>query len=208
MHNWTDTQNEGWFRLALEETGVPYAYISDITVRNTPNLREKYDVILFPPTFFGLQQILNGIPTRTQADGSEAGGPIPWQNSSTTPNLGGVDEAADIRGGLGFDGVAHLKKFVEDGGLFIPIGPSAHLPDRTGNDRHGDHQRYAPAASARNDRSRDRRRQSQPHHLRLRRFRWRVLQSGAGVQRFRGRKIWQVFCRAKQEARARAAEAP
>jgi hypothetical protein len=132
MHNWTDTQNEGWFRLALEETGVPYAYISDITVRNTANLREKYDVILFPPTFFGLQQILNGIPARTGPDGNEAGSPIPWQNSATTPNFGGVDEAADIRGGLGFDGLAHLKKFIEDGGLFIPIGPSTHLPIELG----------------------------------------------------------------------------
>jgi hypothetical protein len=128
MHNWTDTQNEGWFRLALEETGVPYSYISDTTVRNTANLRDKYDVILFPPTFYGLQQILNGIPARTQPDGSGSGEAIPWQNSSTTPNFGGVDEAADIRGGLGLDGVAHLKKFVEDGGLFIPIGPSTHLP--------------------------------------------------------------------------------
>src|SRR5271155_169357 len=132
LHTWTDTQNEGWFRLALEETGVPYSYISDITVRDTANLREKYDVILFPPTFFGLQQILNGIPARANADGSEPGGPIPWQNSSTTPNWGGIDEAADIRGGLGFDGVAHLKKFIEDGGLFIPIGPSTHLPIELG----------------------------------------------------------------------------
>jgi Zinc carboxypeptidase len=132
MHNWTDTQNEGWFRLALEETGVPYSYISDITVRNTANLREKYDVILFPPTFFGLQQILNGIPARTGPDGSAAGGAIPWQNSPTTPNFGGVDESADIRGGLGLDGVAHLRKFIEDGGLFIPIGPSTHLPIELG----------------------------------------------------------------------------
>lgn len=128
MHNWTDTQNEGWFRLALEETGVPYSYISDITVRNTPNLREKYDVILFPPTFYGLEQILNGIPARKQADGSEAGGPIPWETSSVTPNFGIIDHAPDIRGGLGYDGVAHLKAFIEDGGLFIPIGPSSHLP--------------------------------------------------------------------------------
>ena len=128
MHNWTDTQNEGWFRLALEETGVPYSYISDITVRTTPNLRDKYDVILFPPTFYGLDQILNGIPARANADGSEAGGPIPWENTPTTPNWGLIDHAADIRGGLGFEGVAHLKKFVEDGGLFIPVGPSTHLP--------------------------------------------------------------------------------
>ncbi|HEY2548204.1 MAG TPA: hypothetical protein VGI46_19185, partial [Candidatus Acidoferrum sp.] len=131
MHNWTDTQNEGWFRLGLEESGVPYAYISDVTVRNTANLREKYDVILFPPTFFGVQQILNGIPKRTRPDGSD-GEPIPWQNSSTTPNFGGVDEAADIRGGLGFEGVAHIKKFVEDGGLFIPIANSSELPIELG----------------------------------------------------------------------------
>ena len=128
LHNWTRTQNEGWFRLGLEETGVPYAYISDITVRKTPDLREKYDVILFPPAFSDLQQILNGIPARVNADGSEAGGPIPWENTPTTPNWGLIDHAADIRGGLGFEGVAHLKKFIEDGGLFIPIGPSTQLP--------------------------------------------------------------------------------
>ncbi|HKW58104.1 MAG TPA: M14 family zinc carboxypeptidase [Candidatus Acidoferrum sp.] len=127
MHNWTDTQNEGWFRLGLEESGVPYAYISDITVRITPNLREKYDVLLYPPTFYGVQQILNGVPKRVQADGSERT-PIPWQNSSVTPNLGGVDETPDIRGGLGLEGVAHIKKFVEDGGLFIPIANSVSLP--------------------------------------------------------------------------------
>ena len=131
MHNWTDTQNEGWFRLGLEESGVPYAYISDTTVRNTPNMREKYDVLLYPPTFFGVQQILNGVPKRAQADGSE-GTPIPWQNSSTTPNLAGVDETPDIRGGLGLEGVAHIKKFVEDGGLFIPIANSVSLPIELG----------------------------------------------------------------------------
>jgi hypothetical protein len=131
MHNWTDTQNEGWFRLGLDETAVPYAYISDVVVRNTPNLREKYDVILFPPTFFGVQQTLSGVPKRTLPDGSDSG-PIPWQKSTTTPNLGGVDEAADIRGGLGLEGVAHIKKFVEDGGLFIPIANSAALPIELG----------------------------------------------------------------------------
>lgn len=128
LHNWTDTQNEGWFRLALEESGVPYSYISDITVRTTPDLREKFDVIILPPTFFGLQQILNGIPKRLAPDGSDAGTAIPWQNSATTPNFGGVDQAADIRGGLGLEGAAHIKKFIEDGGVFIPISSSTHLP--------------------------------------------------------------------------------
>ncbi len=127
LHTWTSTQNEGWFRLALEETGVPYTYISDTTVRTTPNLRDKFDVILFPPTFSELPELLNGVPKRTLPDGSDAG-PIAWQKSAITPNWGGVDESPDIRGGLGFDGVAHLVTFVEAGGLFVPVGSSTHLP--------------------------------------------------------------------------------
>jgi hypothetical protein len=38
-----------------------------------------------------------------------------------------VDQSPDIRGGLGYEGVAHLNKFVEDGGLFIPVGSTTHL---------------------------------------------------------------------------------
>ena len=127
LHNWTSTQNEGWFRLALEESGVPYTYISDTLVRSTLNLREKFDVILLPPTFSDLREVLHGFPKRVLPDGSDAG-PIPWQTSSVTPNWGGVDESPDIRGGLGFEGVAHLNKFIEDGGVFIPVGSSTHLP--------------------------------------------------------------------------------
>jgi Zinc carboxypeptidase len=131
LHTWTSTQNEGWFRLALEEVGVPYTYISDTVVRTTPNLREKFDVIIFPPTFSDLRELLAGFPKRTLPDGTDAG-PIPWQKSEVTPNWGGIDETPDIRGGLGFDGVAHLKQFVEAGGLFIPVGSSTHLPVELG----------------------------------------------------------------------------
>jgi hypothetical protein len=127
LHTWTSTQNEGWFRLGLEETGIPYSYISDTVVRTTPNLRDKYDVILFPPTFSDLRELLSGFPKRILPDGTDAG-PIPWQKSDLTPNWGVIDESPDIRGGLGFEGVAHLRKFVEDGGLFIPVGSSTHLP--------------------------------------------------------------------------------
>jgi len=131
LHTWTSTQNEGWFRLALEATGVPYTYISDTAVRTTPNLRDKFDVILFPPTFSDLRELLAGIPKRILPDGTDAG-PIPWQKSDVTPNWGGIDESPDIRGGLGFEGVTHLKKFVEDGGLFVAVGSSTHLPVELG----------------------------------------------------------------------------
>ncbi len=81
-------------------------------MRNTPNLREKYDVIIFPPLGGSAQTIVNGMPMR--------GDPIPWKASELTPNMGlSPDQTDDMRGGMGLRGVANLQKFVEDGGLFI-----------------------------------------------------------------------------------------
>ena len=49
MHTWLSTQTEGWWRMALDELGVPYTYISTQDVARDPDLRAKYDVILFGP---------------------------------------------------------------------------------------------------------------------------------------------------------------
>lgn len=76
--------------------------------------------------------LIFGVPKRLLPDGSDFGGLIPWKNSPLTPNLGGVDQTDDIRGGLGFQGLANLKKFIEDGGVFIPITASASLPVELG----------------------------------------------------------------------------
>jgi hypothetical protein len=132
LHTWTDTQNEGWFRLALDHAKVPYSYVSTTLTAAIPNLREKYDVILLPPVRGGAEAILNGIPKHSLADGSDVGGPIPWEHSELTPNLGVLDHADDIRGGLGFSGLANLKKFVNDGGLLIAIGSSSQLATEFG----------------------------------------------------------------------------
>jgi hypothetical protein len=132
VHTWQSTQQEGWFRLALEETGIPYSYISIHTIRDTPNLREKYDVILFPPSSPSAAALINGVPKRFDADGNEIGGPIPWKKTDLTPNLGTMDSTDDIRGGLELEGVANLRKFINDGGVFIPITSTSSLPIDTG----------------------------------------------------------------------------
>jgi len=132
IHTWVNTQNEGWYRLALDEMKVPYSYISDQSLRDTPNLREKYDVILYPPVGANLAALINGVPKRIQPDGSEFGGPLPWMKTVLTPNLassdGQPDQSPDIRGGMGFEGLAHLKKFIEEGGVFLCFGSNAVLP--------------------------------------------------------------------------------
>lgn len=132
LHTWTDTQNEGWFRMAFDRSGVPYSYISTEVARTMPDLRKKYDVIVLPPVEGGAAAILNGLPKRTLPNGTDAGGPIPWEKTSLTPNIGVIDRAADIRGGLGFQGLKNLKQFVEQGGLLIAVGSSAQMTTQFG----------------------------------------------------------------------------
>jgi hypothetical protein len=121
LHTWQNTQNEGWYRIEFDRLQIPYSYISEHTIRDTPNLREKYDVIIFPPVGGTAQSIVNGIPRRGDA--------IPWKASAVTPNLGNSpDQSEDIRGGMELTGVANLQRFVSDGGLFITVQNTVRVP--------------------------------------------------------------------------------
>jgi hypothetical protein len=130
VHNWQFTQNDGWFRLAFEDGKIPYKYVADTWLRETPNLREQFDVIIIPPIGFGgtagLSGILRGQPMR--------GAPRPWMNTDETPNLvaPGLDSTDDMRGGLGYKGLANLERFVSEGGLLIAVQSSASLPVAAG----------------------------------------------------------------------------
>jgi hypothetical protein len=126
VHNWQNTQNDGWFRIPMDELKVPYTYVADTWLRETQNLRDKFDVILLPPMGgggpAGLSAMLRGLPMR--------GAPRPWKNSDETPNFfaPGLDSTDDIRGGLGYQGLANLERFVREGGLLIAVQTSASLP--------------------------------------------------------------------------------
>ena len=52
---------------------------------------------------------------------------LPWRKTDLTPNLGRIDSTDDIRPGLGLDGVAHLRDFVEKGGLLITSEDTAQF---------------------------------------------------------------------------------
>ena len=120
MHTWSGTQTEGWWREALDKLHVPYDYISTQTVSHENDLRSKYDVIIFAPIGrSSTQQIVNGAPMW--------GNPLPWQKTDLTPNLGRIDSTEDMRPGLGLDGVAHLREFVDKGGLLITSEDTAQF---------------------------------------------------------------------------------
>ena len=57
---------------------------------------------------------------------------MPWQKSELTPNLGALDSTPDVRPGSGYEGLAHLKKFVEQGGLLITCEDTAQFAIETG----------------------------------------------------------------------------
>ncbi|MGH9682658.1 MAG: M14 family zinc carboxypeptidase [Candidatus Acidiferrales bacterium] len=121
LHTWLSTQTEGWWREALDNLKIPYDYISTQTAAREPDLRSKYDVILFPPVGRGNPlMVVDGLPT-------DWGNPIPWKTTLETPNIGKNDSTDDIRPGLGWDGVAHLQDFVRKGGVLVTVMDTSNL---------------------------------------------------------------------------------
>jgi hypothetical protein len=118
VHSWSRTQDEGWVRMALDKLKIPYTYFGDVKLRE-PNLRSKYDVIIFPHVGGTAQSQVNGLPM--------TGDPIPYKKSELTPNIGVQDSADDIRGGMGVEGLANLVKFVQEGGLLITEGSTSTI---------------------------------------------------------------------------------
>ena len=123
VHTWIETQNEGWVRHALEEIGIPFTYLSTQRL-GEPGLLDRFDVVLFPHVSATTAAIVNGRPM--------VGPPIPWKRSALTPNLGVIDSTDDIRPGLGWEGVAALRRFVERGGLLVTEGSTSRLPVELG----------------------------------------------------------------------------
>jgi hypothetical protein len=119
MHTWLSTQTEGWWRYALDQLAIPYDYISTQVAARTPDLKAKYDVILFPPTSGNGQAIIDGLPMWRN--------PMPWKTTPLTPNIGKNDQTDDIRPGLGFQGLENLKKFVASGGVLVGVTNTAEM---------------------------------------------------------------------------------
>ncbi|MGA9826840.1 MAG: M14 family zinc carboxypeptidase [Rhodanobacteraceae bacterium] len=120
MHTWLSTQTEGWWRMALDDLGVHYDYISTQDVARMRDLRAKYDVILFGPVGRGgTRLIVDGLPMW--------GDPLPWMTTKLTPNIGRIDSTEDIRPGLGAAGVDHLKQFLRAGGLLVTSEDTAEF---------------------------------------------------------------------------------
>jgi hypothetical protein len=123
IHTWQETQNEGWVRFSLDRMGIPYTYMADQKLRN-PGALDRYDVVVFPHSGQGGMSIVNGRPM--------IGPAIPWRASRETPHLGKWDETDDTRPGMGLEGAAQVRRFVERGGLLVVEGSTGRFPIELG----------------------------------------------------------------------------
>ncbi len=95
---WLANMNEGWSRFVLEQYHFPYLNIHNEEIR-IGNLRERYDVIYIPDIW--------------------AEGIVKGREEGTAPPL--------FTNGIGAEGVANLKKFVEAGGTLLCLDSSSEL---------------------------------------------------------------------------------
>lgn len=120
LHSWNRTQDEGWVRAALEAYGIPFTYVGDKELANMPNLRQRYDVVIYPHVSGTAQSMVAGVT----APGTL---PIPYKSTPEFPSLGFPDSTDDVRGGMGIEGLMNLYKFVQDGGMLMTEGATSTL---------------------------------------------------------------------------------
>jgi hypothetical protein len=120
LHSWGRTQDEGWVRAAMETFGVPFTYMADKELANMPDLKSRYDVVIYPHVGGSAQSMVNGIPMNGDR-------PIPYRKTPETPSFGTPDSTSDIRGGMGIQGLMNLYTFVEQGGTLITEGSTSTI---------------------------------------------------------------------------------
>jgi hypothetical protein len=95
---WRETIPAGWTRWLFDQHGIEYDALFDEDVR-TDDLRRRYDVILFQDQ--SQAQIVSG-----------------WQPGQLP---------AEFTGGIGAEGLAALRRFVEEGGRLVAIESATDL---------------------------------------------------------------------------------
>jgi hypothetical protein len=115
---WADTDSIGWVRYALDQRHIPYAYIRDEDIRSG-NLHKKYDVIVYGHVDLELAEQIEGLP--------KAWGPMAFKRTAATPAFGTPAESDDITGGVGYEGLAQIQRFLDDGGLMVTLGNGTML---------------------------------------------------------------------------------
>ncbi|HET7552311.1 MAG TPA: hypothetical protein VFK04_13560, partial [Gemmatimonadaceae bacterium] len=84
----------------------------------------RFDVILVPNVRGTVDRLIHGV--------NRDFGPMPFQKTRETPSFGTPASSPDMTGGPGFEGLAALQHFVDDGGTLITLANATRLAAETG----------------------------------------------------------------------------
>jgi len=98
---WIANMDEGWTRWVLDQHEFPYRSLTDAEIRSG-DLENRYDAIILPD--MNPSKMING----------HAEGALP----------------PEYVGGIGLEGAANLRTFVENGGTLICLNRASQLPGR------------------------------------------------------------------------------
>ncbi|MGC1645919.1 MAG: M14 family zinc carboxypeptidase [Candidatus Sulfotelmatobacter sp.] len=115
---WADTDSIGWIRYSLDQRKVPYIYLRDEDIR-AGNFSSRIDVLLYGHVDLELAEQIEGLPKNWS--------PMPFKKTAQTPSFGTPAESDDITGGIGYEGLAQIQRFVDGGGLMVTLGSGSML---------------------------------------------------------------------------------
>ncbi|HEV2846042.1 MAG TPA: M14 family zinc carboxypeptidase [Thermoanaerobaculia bacterium] len=118
LHNWVDTQDAGWARYTLDRHKLSYTLIHDAALTRG-SLAERFDVILYPDTGGSFADLAHGIDPKY--------GPLAFTKTAEFASHGVPDASEDITGGMGFEGLMNLQRFVQGGGVLVALGNAGTL---------------------------------------------------------------------------------
>jgi hypothetical protein len=103
--SWVPSMDEGWTRWIFDTNGIPYTRLVDADVRKG-DLKNRFDVIILPDE-----------PANAILHGAGGGGRRQSADEPKTP--------PEFLGGLGDEGMAKLKEFVQGGGTVVALNKAS-----------------------------------------------------------------------------------
>ncbi len=123
-HTWLYTQDSGWARFTLEQLRIPFALLDKDDFR-AGDLAERFDVIIVPDQGgLRLKHLLQEIDRKWS--------PMPYTQTPEFPSHGTPDASPDITGGMGFEGLENVQRFIEEGGVLVTLGGAGRLVAESG----------------------------------------------------------------------------
>ena len=121
MHTWINTQDEGWWRLALDQIAVPFDYISTQDVAEGRRISD-------PSTTSSSFRRSGAAPASRSSRACRCTAiPCRGRRPSSRRTSARSIRPTTCGPGMGWQGLANLQKFVRDGGVLITVDDTSNF---------------------------------------------------------------------------------